>query len=65
MQPAPSGILGAGVRRSATVQSICVTESMAVEPMHQVEVFVVIWRTIFEYLIVSLKVFFLFHMKTQ
>ena len=40
MQPASPGILGICVRTSATVPSISVTESMAVEEMHQVEVFV-------------------------
>ena len=36
MQPALPGILGVCVRRSATVPSICVTESMAVEPIQKV-----------------------------
>ena len=58
MQPASPGILGICVRTSATVPSISVTESIAVEEMHQVEVFVKIWGTFFEYLIFSLKVFF-------
>ena len=58
MKPAYPGILGICVGLCATVPPISVTESMAVEPMHKVEVFVGIWRTIFEYLIFSLKVFF-------
>ena len=47
MQPAPLGILGICVSLCATIPPISVTESIVVEEMHQVEVFVKIWGTFF------------------